>query len=207
MISGSRLYTTLVLRLESSWKRMRATLDVASCEHAVSHSARTSNTARGFIMSLSTRCVSTRSAVSRNSVAEAPSGPACVGPESVPYRRPVHGSTTLGCLKRRSPTATNKDCRRVKSSKSVPDRLALATKSCATSCASVAALNGASLPLGNRIEKRICKFSSQKRLDTVMNLQRLMAPTRRRMGSLRNSGFSKHEKISGLTLSSRLRAP
>mmetsp|Transcript_107262 Transcript_107262/g.301828 ORF Transcript_107262/g.301828 Transcript_107262/m.301828 type:complete len:200 (-) Transcript_107262:3538-4137(-) len=69
MISGKRLYTTFVVRLDNSWKRIRATRAVASWGHAVSQSARTSNTARGFIMSLSTRCVSTKSAVRRNSMA------------------------------------------------------------------------------------------------------------------------------------------
>merc|ERR1719215_210488 len=117
MISGNRLYTTLVLRFDNSWKSVLATRAVDSCFEAVNHRARTSNTARGFNMSFKTKCVNTSMAVKRNSIEAEPSE---AGAAKVAYNLPVQGSTTLGCLKSKSPTETSKDWRNVRSSINAP---------------------------------------------------------------------------------------
>mmetsp|Transcript_33895 Transcript_33895/g.89834 ORF Transcript_33895/g.89834 Transcript_33895/m.89834 type:complete len:223 (+) Transcript_33895:827-1495(+) len=86
-----------------------------------------------------------------------------------------------------------------------------ATVSCAALSASAepskARLLGPPLVFGKRMEKSSCRFSWQKRLETVMNLQRLMAPRRRSTGSLRIPGSRRHEKRRGFTRSRKLRAP
>mmetsp|Transcript_52297 Transcript_52297/g.158890 ORF Transcript_52297/g.158890 Transcript_52297/m.158890 type:complete len:331 (+) Transcript_52297:121-1113(+) len=196
IICGSKLYTTLVLRLASSWNRMRATRAVGSCTQAVSHNALTKNTARGFSMSFNTKCVSTRSAVSRSSAAAPPSAPGAL--PSVAYKRLVQGSTTLGCLNNKSPTATSKPCRNVVSSSNAPMPLAPMLPNVSSPSW---ADNAPAPPFGNKIVKSNCKFSWQNFFDTVMYLQRLIAPNLRSTGSFRNEGSSKHLKSNGLTLS------
>mmetsp|Transcript_80553 Transcript_80553/g.232833 ORF Transcript_80553/g.232833 Transcript_80553/m.232833 type:complete len:537 (-) Transcript_80553:651-2261(-) len=203
MIWGSRLYTTFVLLLDNSWNKIRATRAVGSCTQAVSHKARTSKTALGLSMSFSTKCVRTNNAVSRSSATAPPSAPGVLPSEA--YNLPVHGSTTFGCRKRRSPTATSSACRNVVSS--IND-IVLAPP-IVDSGSSPASADNAPLepPLGKRIENKSCKLSWQNFFDTVIYLQRLIAPSRRKMGSVRKAGSSRHANNNGLILSRRLREP
>mmetsp|Transcript_72773 Transcript_72773/g.210694 ORF Transcript_72773/g.210694 Transcript_72773/m.210694 type:complete len:282 (+) Transcript_72773:994-1839(+) len=60
---------------------------------------------------------------------------------------------------------------------------------------------------GKRMENNNCRFSWQNFFDTVMYLQRLIAPRRRKTGSDRMTGSSKHAKSKGFILSSKLFGP
>mmetsp|Transcript_452 Transcript_452/g.1202 ORF Transcript_452/g.1202 Transcript_452/m.1202 type:complete len:203 (+) Transcript_452:383-991(+) len=184
---------------------MRETRAVDSCVQAVNQSTRESSWARGFIISLSTKCVNTRSAVNLNPVPW-PSELLVPLPR-VEYRRPVHGSTTFGCLKSKSPTATSKDCLRVRSSNKAPMPLARATSPASSPFCVKDKGAEASLFFGKRMENKSCKFSSQNFLETVMYLHKLMAPKRRITGSLRKFVSIKQAKMRGLMRSNMLLAP